>query len=89
MKTDLLKCCVVLASLSAPVSAYAGFGDPSPNAWGVGGRNDSASQSAAGPGSGWRYGGGWRGYWGPGWGWRGYWGPGQCWRGYYGALHCD
>jgi hypothetical protein len=38
---------VLALALLAPLSAFAEFGDPSPNAWGVGGVNSSASQSPA------------------------------------------
>jgi len=44
---NILKYGVLVVTLLTPLSAYAGFGDPSPNAWGVGGVNDSASQSPA------------------------------------------
>lgn len=83
MIVRILACAVVGVLLQAPVSAYAGFGDPSPNAVGVGPWNDSVSQSAARRA-------GWRGYgWRPGWGWRRGYGWRHCWRGYYGRLHCN
>ena len=44
---NILRYGALIVSLLTPLSAYAGFGDPSPNAWGVGGVNDSASQSPA------------------------------------------
>jgi hypothetical protein len=96
MVNRVLKCAAVGILLLTPVSAYAGFGDPTPNAIGIAPRDGSASQSAipqiekAWWRGGWHRGWGWRGGWGwhRGWGWRGY-GWRHCWRGYYGRLRCN
>ena len=44
---NTLKYGVLVIALLAPMTAFAEMGDPSPNAWGIGGVNASAEQSPA------------------------------------------